>query len=532
MEANRSEHFDVDVVVVGGGPVGLLLAAELMLCGVSVRVLERSTEASDVIKAGSINVASAEILARRGLLNKAREAHSRAVQEIAKTMAAAFGIQPQQAIAMATKKVVRAGHFAAIPLDNEKLDTTDADVAQHSEVVDATLVVQREVEALLAAHAVALGVPVHRGVAVTGVEQSAQSAIVHTDSGSISARYVVGCDGGRSVVRKSISFEFPGTDPEITGRQAVVDLDDASKLKFGWNWTTRGVFRYGPMPGVVLTVEFDGPPSDRNSPVDAQEIQESLRRTSGTDVQVTKLHGQATRWTDNARQVSTYRIGRVLLAGDAAHVHSPFSGQGLNLGLGDATNLGWKLAATILGWAPEGLLDTYDVERHPVGEAVLDWTRAQVALMRPDAKVGQLRNIVADLMGTPNGMTQMINKISGVTQHTNLAGTHPLVGRLVPDVTLGDGRSLRDAFIKGRFVLLDRSADGTFLARAEPWQNRANLIHDAITSQTDDVLALLARPDGVVVWTAGSSLEDDLLTFDEAMSKWAGRPASSIPVRS
>jgi 2-polyprenyl-6-methoxyphenol hydroxylase-like FAD-dependent oxidoreductase len=525
-----SEHFDVDVAIVGGGPVGLLLAAELLLGGVSVQVLERTTEASSTIKAGSINIASAEILARRGLLSRAREAHGRAVKRIAETMAGSFGMEPEQALAMATKKVVRAGHFAAIPLDNEKLDQTDADVLGHSEVIDATLVVQREVELLLEDHAASLGVTIRRGIAVTGLEQSAQGVIVHTDVGDISARYVVGCDGGRSVVRKAMGFDFPGTDPEITGRQAVVDLDDASKLKFGWNWTTRGVFRYGPLPGVVLTVEFDGPPADRNTEVTAEEIQESLQRTSGTDVRVLKLHGQATRWTDNARQASVYRQGRILLAGDAAHVHSPFSGQGLNLGMGDATNLGWKLAATVLDWAPEGLLDTYNDERHPVGEWVLDWTRSQVALMRPDIKVGQLRRIVADMMDTPDGMTRMINLISGVTQRIALSGSHPLMGRVIPDIRIGEGGTLRDAFVDGQFVLLDRSEHYAFSATAEPWHKRVNVIRDGSASNGADLLALLARPDGVVVWAATTCAEADLQSLNESLVRWAGQPPSSVEV--
>ena len=182
---------------------------------------------------------------------------------------------------------------------------------------------QWEVEALLCEHAASLGVPIRRGVEVTGVEQTEEAVTIHTDAGDITARYVVGCDGGRSIVRRSLGFDFPGSDPEITGRQAVVELDDTSKLKSGWHWSTRGTYRCGPMPGVVLTVEFTGPPADRTSKVTAAEIQDSLQRTSGTDVKVTRLHGLATRWTDNARQAAVYREGRVLLAGDAAHVHSP-----------------------------------------------------------------------------------------------------------------------------------------------------------------------------------------------------------------
>ena len=345
----------------------------------------------------------------------------------------------------------------------------------------------------------------------------------------------------------------------------MVDFDDASPLRFGWNWSMRGVYRYGPTPGVILTVEFAGPPTDRTSAVTASEIQESLQRVSGTDVRITQLHGQGTRWTDNARQASTYRLGRVLLAGDA-HVHSPFSGQGLNLGLGDATNLGWKLAATVAGRAPESLLDTYNVERHPVGERVLDWTRAQIALMRPNSKVGQLRSAVADLMGTRDGMTQIVNKISGVTQRVELPDKHPLTGRLVPDITLADERPLRAAFADGRFVLLDGSStavfrtiesrlsgvDGdlrtalvlsaaqppcstfnafenrcntVFLAAAAPWRQRIALLGGAFRAPTHDLLAMLVRPDGVIAWAAAPGEPADLDGLTTALKRWAGQPA-------
>ena len=515
----------IDVVVVGAGPVGLLLGAELALGGVSVLVLERATTASETIKAGSINLASVEILARRGMLDQAREAHQRGVRKIAELMEGTGGMNPEQALALASRKTVRAGHFAAISLNNQKVDLTDPEVAAHGEGVDATLVVQREVEALLSAHAARLGVTVKRGVEVTGVTQCADGVTVQTEAGEIHARYVVGCDGGRSIVRHSAGFDFPGTDPEITGRQAVVDFDDASPLRFGWNWSMRGVYRYGPTPGVILTVEFAGPPTDRTSTVTASEIQESLQRVSGTDVRITQLHGQGTRWTDNARQASTYRLGRVLLAGDAAHVHSPFSGQGLNLGLGDATNLGWKLAATVAGRAPESLLDTYNAERHPVGERVLDWTRAQIALMRPNSKVGQLRSAVADLMGTRDGMTQIVNKISGVTQRVELPGKHPLTGRLVPDITLADERTLRAAFADGRFVLLDGSSNTVFLAAAAPWRQRIALLGGAFRAPTHDLLAMLVRPDGVIAWAAAPGEPADLDGLTTALKRWAGQPA-------
>lgn len=175
------------------------------------------------------------------------------------------------------------------------------------------------------------------------------------------------------------------------------------------------------------------------APVSLQELQTSLRRVSGTDVTLTALRATPTRWTDNTRQAAAYRSGRVLLAGDAAHVHPPFGGQGVNLGVGDAMNLGWKLGAVIAGWASEGLLDTYDAERRPLGVWVLDWTRAQIGVLRGDAKSAALREVVADLLSTRAGTTYAVKKISGVTQRVDLPGDHPLVGRFVPDLWLRDG---------------------------------------------------------------------------------------------
>ncbi|WP_218914655.1 FAD-dependent monooxygenase [Amycolatopsis endophytica] len=183
---------------------------------------------------------------------------------------------------------------------------------------------------------------------------------------------MAGCDGGHSAVRRLAGIGFPGTDPEPTGYQAVADIDGAEQLADGWTWSARGAYRYGPQPGRVATVEFDGGPADRSAPVTLDEVQSSLRRVSGADVTLTALRATPTRWTDNTRQAAAYRAGRVFLAGDAAHVHPPFGGQGLNLGVGDAMNLGWKLGAVIAGWASEGLLGTYETERRPIGRGC--WT--------------------------------------------------------------------------------------------------------------------------------------------------------------
>ena len=524
-KVSSSTAMQVDVVVVGAGPVGLLLAAELALGRASVLLIERANAAAATVKAGSINIASAEMLARRGLQVQARAAHQHAVHKVAEMMASQ-GMDPEHAHAAVRRRTRRAGHFAAIMLDSEKLDVSNPDIVAHDEMSDATLIAQREIELLLAWNSERHGIVVRRDVEVTGVRQSPADVIVETSAGPVRARYVVGCDGGRSTVRKSAGFDFPGSEPEITGRQALVDLDDPSRLTFGWNWSERGVYRYGPTPGLLLTVEFEGAPDDRTSAVTADEMTRSLRLVSGLDVNVERVHGQSWRWTDNARQAATYRDRRILLAGDAAHVHSPFSGQGLNLGLGDAMNLGWKLAATVRGWAPDRLLDTYDAERHPVGAWVLDWTRAQVALMRPDPKIAQLRAVFAELMGTPDGMTLIVNKISGVAWRVDLPGTHPLIGRIVPDMALADGRSIRDLFTSGRFVLLDRTSDGVFAAAAIGWRDRLAIEHDASVAPRPVPAAMLVRPDGVVVWATASAEPTDTDDLVQGLRAWAG---ASLP---
>ncbi|MHA3701137.1 FAD-dependent monooxygenase [Jatrophihabitans sp. YIM 134969] len=508
-----SDKDAVDVVVVGAGPVGLLLGAELALGGARVAVLDRLTEPVATIRAGSINVASAELLGRRGLLDQLRAAQAHTVE----AMAAGVGGVGAERLAAMARRGVRAAHFAAIPLDATLANDDDRRLAGHLEAVDATFVPQQALETVLAAHAARSGVQVHRGVVFAGCVEDGTGITVETDHGSIRASWLVGCDGGRSAVRHAAGFEFPGTDPEITGRQAVVELADDSGLNRGWNWSTRGVYCYGPTPGRVLTVEFGGAPTERDAPVTADEVQRSLRRVTGLDVEVTGLRGAATRWTDNARQATTYRLGRVLLAGDAAHVHSPFSGQGLNLGLGDAMNLGWKLAAVVTGRSPASLLDTYSAERHPVGAWVLDWTRAQIALMRPDDKVGPLRAVVGDLVGTRDGMTHMVAEISGVARRVLHDEDDPAVGRTVPDLTLDDGASLRDAFTAGLFVLAGPDV-ATDLVR--PWAGRVRTV--ALQGRR----ALLARPDGVIAWTG--DVARDPAGLQCALRRWIGgeRPTS------
>ncbi|MGI5459650.1 FAD-dependent monooxygenase [Streptomyces sp. CA-249302] len=517
----------MDVTVVGAGPVGLMLAAELALAGATVQVLERLAEPDRSMKAGSINVPTAEALDRRGLLPAAEQVQREILEKVGSFGGGGGGGGGGDRTAPVSRFT---GHFAGLVLEPGLVDWSDADLAAHTTVDGARMVPQRELEALLADHAVRLGVPVCRGVEVTSLEDTGDGVLVGITAGPVHTGWLVGCDGGRSTVRRLAGIDFPGTDPELTGQLAVADIADPERLADGWTWSSRGAYRYGPQPGRIVTVEFEAPPADRHAPLTLEEVQSSLRRVSGTDVTLTALHGPATRWSDNARQAAAYRSGRVLLAGDAAHVHSPFGGQGLNLGFGDAMNLGWKLGAVIAGRASEELLDTYDAERRPLGAWVLDWTRAQIGVLRGDAKSAALREVVADLLATRDGATHAVKKISGVTQRIDLPGDHPLIGRHVPDLWLADGSRLADHGHGGGFLLLDRTAEGGFADLAAGWTGRVTTVTDSPATSagtTDDhrtPTGMLVRPDGVVAWASDGT---DATGLEAALRRWAGTPSLS-----
>lgn len=391
-----SLHNPLDVIIVGGGPVGMFLAIELRRLGRDVTVIERLAEPSRQIKAGSIGPQSARTLADRGLADKINQVD----------LAALMGKPAVQRADTARSAGPPVGHFGGLwLLRGDPGQTTPPIIAA-----------QHDVETMLNAEAVAYGVTVlrrHELESFTDDGDRVHARITGPGGAlELTADFLVGCDGGRSTVRKRAGFAFTGTDGTITGRQAVVDIVEPVPLEKGWHRTEHGMIVFGPGPRRVLTVEFDGPPDDRDSPVNREEIEDSLRRVSGTNVEVAALR-TGTRWTDTARLADTYRRGRIFLAGDAAHVHPPFGGQGLSLGLQDAATLGWKLVAHFDGDATDDLLDSYTAERRPAAETALDNCRAQVAIMRPDPQTTALRNLFAELMEFDDANALVSRRMAG-----------------------------------------------------------------------------------------------------------------------
>ncbi|GEL21908.1 FAD-dependent oxidoreductase [Pseudonocardia sulfidoxydans NBRC 16205] len=484
-----------DVLVVGGGPVGLFLAAELRRADVRVGVVERAPEPVRQIKAGSIGPSSAELFDQRGLADHFPQ------PDFSRFLAAGDPDAPPPPV----------GHFSGLWLLRGSDDIRTAPL----------VAAQYDVEVVLDAYATALGAHIARGHTVTAVVDDGDTVRVTVDhDGAVSevtAAFVVGCDGGRSTVRRLAGFAFDGTPGTVTGRQALVEIAEPGPLQKGWHRTDHGMVVFGPDPRRVLTVEFDGPPTDRESPLDRAEMEASLRRVSGTDVTVTALL-TGTRWTDNTRRAGGYRRGRVLLAGDAAHVHPPFGGQGLDLGFQDAANLGWKLAATVAGHAPDGLLDTYDDERAPVAARVLENTRAQVALMRPDPQTAALRALFADLLGYDDANTHVSSMMFGVDRYPAVSD-HPQAGRIVADRPVGE-RRLYEVLRTPGALLLDATPDGAAAAAAAGWADRVRVERGPET--------LLIRPDGVVAWGAADDTGPlDAGGLEKALTHWFGPPASA-----
>jgi len=499
------DHTIYDVIISGAGPVGLFLACELALAKCSVLILEKAAHPHSPLKQlpfgiRGLNALSVEALYRRGLLNEL---------EVPKRLK-----NPHQNAVQGPRR--QAGHFAGIPFHDGDIDPSQWKYRLPGSTGTHLIAEMEELETVLARRAASLGVTIRRGLAITGFHQTEDGVTVLSAEQSFQSKWLVGCDGARSVVRKTGGFDFAGTEPEFTGYSVKVDIADPEKLNPGRNLTPRGMYLQS-QPGYLAIQDFDGGAfHGSEKPVTREHIQEVLRRISNTDVTISTLHF-ATTWTDRARQSTTYRSGRVFLAGDAAHIHSPLGGQGLNLGLGDAMNLGWKLAATIQQKAPEGLLDSYQTERHPIGVQVLDWSRAQVAIMRPDPHARALHAIIRDLINTRDGATYFAGRVWGVFTHYDLGSGHPLAGYSVPNFVLEDGTGIGELMHDGKGILLDFEMNASLKNLAGEYGERMKYVSGRSKEQLG-LSAVLIRPDGIIAWAADG--EPDCSELRKAAARW------------
>lgn len=499
------DHTIYDVIISGAGPVGLFLACELALAKCSVLILEKAEHPHSPLKQlpfgiRGLNALSVEALYRRGLLN---------VLEVPKRLK-----NPHQNAVQGPRR--QAGHFAGIPFHDGDIDPSQWKYRLPGSTDTNLIAEMEELETVLSRRAASLGVTIRRGLAITGFQQTADGVTVLSGEQSFQSKWLVGCDGARSVVRKTGGFDFAGTEPEFTGYSVKVDIANPEKLSPGRNLTPRGMYLQS-QPGYLAIQDFDsGAFHGSEKPVTREHVQEVLRRISNTDVTISTLHF-ATTWTDRARQSTTYRNGRVLLAGDAAHIHSPLGGQGLNLGLGDAMNLGWKLAATIRQKAPEGLLDSYYTERHPIGVQVLDWSRAQVAIMKPGPTARALHAIIRDLMNTRDGATYFAGRVWGVFTHYDLGSSHPLAGYSVPNFVLEDGTGIGEIMHDGKGILLDFEMNASLKALAGEYGEQMKYVSGRAKDRLG-LSAVLIRPDGIIAWAADG--EVDCSELRRAASRW------------
>ncbi|ATL46068.1 FAD-dependent oxidoreductase [Chitinophaga caeni] len=500
---------DFDVIISGAGPVGLFLACELALAKCTVLVLEKESTPGSVLKkfpfgTRGLNAPSIEALYRRNLLDELEV--PKRMKQPHQNHKNTQDIQPKHQV----------GHFAGIPFYSEDIDHAHWTNRLPTATAPQLLSEMAELESVLSRRATELGAVIKYGTPVMNFHQTRDDVIVYSDSQAFKARWLVGCDGSKSIVRKLGGFEFVGTEPEFTGYSATVEIRDPEKLAPGRNVTSTGMYLLSQKDYIIIQ-DFDGGKfHGAGQAVTLEHLQEVLRRISGTDVTLTKLM-VATTWTDRARQASRYRNGRVILAGDAAHIHSPLGGQGLNLGLGDAMNLGWKLAATIHHTTTEHLLDSYESERHPIGEKVLDWSRAQVAIMKPEPSSKALNSIFRDLLNTRDGATYFAGRVWGVSTGYDLGVEHPLVGQSVPNFEFEDGTTIGHYMHDGKGLLLDFLQDSSLENLAAGYKNQLNYLHGKVKVQLG-ISAALVRPDGVVVWVDKGAF--DISELGREMGRW------------
>jgi 2-polyprenyl-6-methoxyphenol hydroxylase-like FAD-dependent oxidoreductase len=481
---------DHAVVIAGGGPTGMMLAAELALAQVDVVVVERrASQELESSRSGGLHSRTIEVLDQRGIADRF----------------------------LAEGEAMQIQSFAGIPLDISDFPT------RHNYGL---ALWQKHVERILGVWVEELGVTIVRAREVTGFAQDRTGVEVAVSGGhSLRAHYLVGCDGGRSVVRKAAGIGFPGSDPTTSWLLAEVEMDE--QPEFG--------LRHGGGIGPVgdertIRVALSEDHVEHAAEPTLQDLSEALIAADGTDYGV---HSPTfiSRFTDMTRQAASYREGRVLLAGDAAHVHPPQGGQGLNTGLQDAVNLGWKLAQVVKGISPEGLLDTYHAERHPVGARVQHNALAQSVLRSTDARTEALRGTMTELLSLDEPRKRFAGMMSGLDIHYDLGDGHPLVGRRMPDLDLVTADGLLRLFAllhEARPVLLNLGEPGKF--DITPWADRVQIVdatHDGvwelpILGEVAAPSAVLVRPDGHVAW-AGDLTDPEL---PRALSAWFGAAAA------
>lgn len=480
---------DTAVIVVGAGPTGLMLAAELRLAGVEVIVLERSPARSGESRGIGLTLRTTEVFDQRGLLSR-------------------FG----------PLETGSAGHFGGIPLDLSIL----AAPLQAPRTLP-----QSSTEAVLESWARELGADLRRDHEVTGLDSDDYGVSVRLAGRTpLRARYLVGCDGGRSIVRNDAGFDFPGTpattellladlrgvdiDAHMIGRQVTGGMVMSTQLP-------DGTYR-------IIVSEHGAAARKRSSPPPFAEVADVWKRLTGQDIS----HAEpiwVSAFGDAARLVTEYRRGRILLAGDAAHVHLPAGGQGMNTGIQDAVNLGWKLAAVVRGTAGPELLDSFHAERHPVGQALLANTRAQSLFILGGEQVEPLREVLRELVTYPQVHHHLAARVSGLDIRYDVGrGTHPLLGARLPRRTLeraGQATDTTELLRSGRGVLLDLTDNPVLRQRAAPWIDRIDVVTATPTQPIDttaSTTALLVRPDGHVAWVAPGTGHD----LPTALGRWFG----------
>ncbi|OWV77164.1 hypothetical protein ATY76_04250 [Rhizobium sp. R339] len=491
------------VVIAGAGPTGLTLAAELALAGVDVAIVERRPDQQLFgTRAGGLSARSLEVFDQRGIADRF----------------------------LAAGQIAQLTGFAVTRLDISDFPT------RHNYGLALR---QRHIERILAAWVGELGVPVYRGRDIIAfAEDDAGVTIELSDGAALRAAYLAGCDGGRSLIRKAAGIAFEGWDATTGNILAEVEMTEEPPL--GIHRTALGLYAFGREEYEIrdgkIIFASEGPVGvmvpDGNAGAAAEptldDLSQALVAAFGTDYGIHNLKW-ISRFTDMSRQAAAYRKGRILLAGDAAHVHSPVGGQGLNTGVQDAVNLGWKLAQVVKGISPDALLDTYHTERHPVAARVLRATMAQVALQRTDERTEALRDIVTELLGMDEPRRRIAAEMSGLAIRYDFGEGHPLLGRRMPDLDLAtaDGPTrlftlLHDA----RPVLLNLGAPGSL--GITPWADRVKSV-DASYDGPWELPALgpvpapssvLIRPDGYVAWV-GDGTEDGL---PQALNRWFGPP--------